>query len=256
MTTGGGLFTEDEVSYLWTLPAVKRVSERRIVYTQQFKEEVVRRYRLGESPSKIFREAGLDSSLIGFKRIERCIARWRDDPKVSAAIEKAQARNSIPRRVIAENGLVAAKGAGQADSEAGPYDAERSALGADLGALGNGDDASVGQSGDLARDAADAAGAPNAQGIRSGQSTQGVQDDQSAPEAGARNDGVLADSLTRVDLSRAHRPGRKPGSRSKDLRDLLIAQQIRYIHELEQTVNGLKAQLREALENTSSYHPA
>lgn len=37
------------------------------------------RYAVGESPAGIFREAGLDPALIGYKRIERAIARWRKD---------------------------------------------------------------------------------------------------------------------------------------------------------------------------------
>ena len=41
----------------------------------------MRRYHEGESPTKIFNDAGLYSSLIGYKRIERCIARWRADER-------------------------------------------------------------------------------------------------------------------------------------------------------------------------------
>ena len=32
----------------------------------------------GESPTKIFREAGLPPELVGYKRIERSVARWKD----------------------------------------------------------------------------------------------------------------------------------------------------------------------------------
>lgn len=39
------------------------------------------RYNAGESPSAIFREAGLDSKLIGYKRVERCIARWKQQER-------------------------------------------------------------------------------------------------------------------------------------------------------------------------------
>ena len=35
------------------------------------------RDRRGDSPAVIFREAGLDSAVIGYKRIERCMSRWR-----------------------------------------------------------------------------------------------------------------------------------------------------------------------------------
>ena len=52
----------------------------RITYTDSFKREAVTRYRRGESPVRIFREAGLDPRIIGNKRIERCIARWKREP--------------------------------------------------------------------------------------------------------------------------------------------------------------------------------
>nr|WP_236034496.1 MULTISPECIES: hypothetical protein [Bifidobacterium] len=59
------------------MPAVDRVSNGRIRYTEAFKRECIRRYAAGDSPARIFHDNGLDSSLIGYKRIERCIARWR-----------------------------------------------------------------------------------------------------------------------------------------------------------------------------------
>lgn len=71
------MFSVREVEYLQSLPAVKRVINGRIIYDGAFKRECVRRYRNGESPSRIFRDAGLDPDLIGSKRIERCVARWK-----------------------------------------------------------------------------------------------------------------------------------------------------------------------------------
>lgn len=72
-----GKFTAKERAYLASLPAVKSVSPSHIRYTDRFKVEVMCRYNAGESPSAIFREAGLDLKLIGYKRVERCIARWK-----------------------------------------------------------------------------------------------------------------------------------------------------------------------------------
>ena len=75
---GGGSFSAREVAYLQSLPAVERVTNKRIEYTEQFKHYVMQRYAAGDSPVAIFRSAGLDSALIGYKRIERCIARWKE----------------------------------------------------------------------------------------------------------------------------------------------------------------------------------
>ena len=77
MCDGGGAFGREEVEYLRSLPAVAEATSRRITYSEDFKRACMRRYRNGESPVKMFREAGLDPALIGYKRIERCFARWR-----------------------------------------------------------------------------------------------------------------------------------------------------------------------------------
>ena len=70
-------FSSEEIAYLVALPAVSGVLRGRISYTRQFREECMRRYERGDSPVRIFREAGLGPELIGYKRIERCISRWK-----------------------------------------------------------------------------------------------------------------------------------------------------------------------------------
>ena len=67
----------DELLMLRDLPAVANVSKDRITYSNAFKQVCVIRYLAGESPTKIFREAGLPPELIGYKRIERSVARWK-----------------------------------------------------------------------------------------------------------------------------------------------------------------------------------
>ncbi len=67
----------DELQMLRDLPAVANVSKDRITYSNAFKQVCVIRYLAGESPTKIFREAGLSPELIGYKRIERSVARWK-----------------------------------------------------------------------------------------------------------------------------------------------------------------------------------
>lgn len=67
----------DELQMLRDLPAVANVSKGRITYSNAFKQVCVIRYLAGESPTKIFREAGLPPELIGYKRIERSVARWK-----------------------------------------------------------------------------------------------------------------------------------------------------------------------------------
>lgn len=84
--TGGGDamgmtgFSDAEMALLSGLDAVAWVTRTRITYKDSFKRDAVTRYRRGESPVRIFREAGLDPRIIGNKRIERCIARWKREP--------------------------------------------------------------------------------------------------------------------------------------------------------------------------------
>lgn len=67
----------EELQMLRDLPAVANVSKDRITYSNAFKQVCVIRYLAGESPTKIFREAGLPPELIGYKRMERSVARWK-----------------------------------------------------------------------------------------------------------------------------------------------------------------------------------
>lgn len=76
-----GKFTAKERAYLLTLPAVESVTQGRIFYTEEFKADCMRRYHEGDSPARIFAEAGLYSDLIGYKRIERCVSRWRESER-------------------------------------------------------------------------------------------------------------------------------------------------------------------------------
>lgn len=72
------------VRYLNHLPGiVVRATPNRITWDERFKHDVANRLRLGDSPAKLFRQAGVGSEVIGYKRIERCCARWKnagDDP--------------------------------------------------------------------------------------------------------------------------------------------------------------------------------
>lgn len=72
-----GKFTAAERTYLSGLDAVKRVTDTRIYYSDEFREECMRRYHKGASPAALFAEAGLGSKIIGYKRIERSFARWK-----------------------------------------------------------------------------------------------------------------------------------------------------------------------------------
>lgn len=70
---------EETVAYLCGLPAVSAATVNRITYEQWFGQDAVRRWMGGERPCDIFARAGMPPRLIGHKRVERCMARWRDE---------------------------------------------------------------------------------------------------------------------------------------------------------------------------------
>lgn len=82
MEYGGGAFSPEEVEYLKTLPAVADATSRRITYTEEFKRDCVARYLKGASPVRMFREAGMPPSLVGYKRIECAMSRWSRNEKL------------------------------------------------------------------------------------------------------------------------------------------------------------------------------
>lgn len=69
-------FSDEQMEQIASLPAVEHVSPTRIYYTTAFQNECIRRYLAGDRTVDIFRDAGLDPHMIGYKRIERCIDRW------------------------------------------------------------------------------------------------------------------------------------------------------------------------------------
>lgn len=77
--------TPEEAASLSNHPEIKRIRQGkdgdwRITFTTDFRNEVIRRYKQGESQSKIFRSHGLGPETIGRKRIERFIYRYCNHP--------------------------------------------------------------------------------------------------------------------------------------------------------------------------------
>lgn len=102
---GGGVFSDEEIQLLRELPAVANVTRNRITYSDAFKQVCTIRYLAG------FREAGLPPELVGYKRIERSVARWKaaaiksvsgndhlDDSEIIAQLVERYKRALVTRR--------------------------------------------------------------------------------------------------------------------------------------------------------------
>ena len=95
---GRGMLSQDEISRLASNPYVSNVTENRITYTEEFKLLFLEEYFKGKKPTRIFRDAGFDTTIIGNKRIERCSARWRELNASGTLGEKYEANDYYERQ--------------------------------------------------------------------------------------------------------------------------------------------------------------
>ncbi|CUU50355.1 hypothetical protein BCD96_004488 [Clostridium beijerinckii] len=71
------MFTSEEIENLLKNKYVKKISNKAITYTNEFKIHFIAEYNNGKSPRLIFKEAGFDIDIIGLKRIECASDRWK-----------------------------------------------------------------------------------------------------------------------------------------------------------------------------------
>lgn len=91
--TSGKKLDRETVDYLRTLPEiVRRVQSGRIYYTNSFRTQATARYAMGDRPVDIFRDNGIGPEVIGCKRIERCIARWKENPDELSTVDSRTSR--------------------------------------------------------------------------------------------------------------------------------------------------------------------
>lgn len=201
MSRNGGMFSEEEVAYLKSLPAVVEATSKRITYANAFKDYCMRRYAQGASPVALFREAGLDPVLVGSKRIERCFARWRRD---------------AARRDMTVTIDGARRGLASAPSSMPDRASVRTSHDADQSAAERVDE----QAGGGCSLASSPLWAPK------------------PPHDGTRDSSFTVDPTRRAIVFPATGDGG-----DADLRDMLIAQQVRRIAELERQVTMLRAMI-------------
>lgn len=71
------LFSSDEIEILSKNKYVKKVSEKGITYTDEFKRLFIAENENGKFPREIFAECGFDVNIVGLKRIKSAGSRWR-----------------------------------------------------------------------------------------------------------------------------------------------------------------------------------
>ena len=76
MARGG--FSQEELDALNNNKYVIYAENNRIVYSNEFKFLFMKEFESGKSPKEIFLAAGFDTNALGYKRIERATARWKE----------------------------------------------------------------------------------------------------------------------------------------------------------------------------------
>jgi transposase len=71
-------FTEKERKFLENHKSIKRLTEKQVSFTSQFKLESVQKYFKGISPRLIFEEAGFSKFLFPTKYVNGCLKRWKN----------------------------------------------------------------------------------------------------------------------------------------------------------------------------------
>ena len=71
------IFSDKQIKKLEKNIYVKKVSQKAITYTFEFKEKFIVEYRNHRLPRHIFEDAGFDLDIIGIKRIETATSRWK-----------------------------------------------------------------------------------------------------------------------------------------------------------------------------------
>ena len=97
---GANYFTDEEVEFLKKNKYVKKVSNKGITYTLDFKELFILEYG-SKMVTQIFEDAGLPKSILGAKRIEQCSYRWRKMEKERCSLEDTR-KNSSGRPITRE----------------------------------------------------------------------------------------------------------------------------------------------------------
>lgn len=70
------IFTKEQIKILSTNPNIKRVSDRLITYSDDFKRVFIEEYLRGYTPKTIFEINGFDIEMIGVKRYKQAAHRW------------------------------------------------------------------------------------------------------------------------------------------------------------------------------------
>ena len=73
------IYTADEIRLISANPNVTKCSSKAISYSKEFKVKAIKAYyEEGQSPNRIFLDAGFDLNVIGRNKPKDCLKEWRN----------------------------------------------------------------------------------------------------------------------------------------------------------------------------------
>ena len=89
------IFSEKEINELSKNKYVKKVSQKGITYTNEFKYKLVKECEnYKKFPQDVFRECDIDPEIVGIIRIQNCAYRWRKQINSTGEIVDTRTTNS------------------------------------------------------------------------------------------------------------------------------------------------------------------
>ena len=74
---GVNLFNAEQIEQLKINPYVKKASDKAITYSEEFKEEFIKRLQARDNPSKILTELGFNTKVLGKRRVSEIARRCK-----------------------------------------------------------------------------------------------------------------------------------------------------------------------------------
>ena len=93
-------FTEEQILELSKNKYVKKVNEKTIQFTKEFKEEFIRLYEQGYGPVTILRQIGINPSILGSVRIDNLAARIKIKSKRPEGFERKENSSKGKKRKL------------------------------------------------------------------------------------------------------------------------------------------------------------
>ena len=100
---GKKYFTPEQVEDLRQNKYVKKVSEKSITYTEEFKEIFILEYNSGKLPSHILIEMGFDPKILGQKRVDTIVQRTKQQSLRLEGFKDTRTNNPNSGRPISRN---------------------------------------------------------------------------------------------------------------------------------------------------------